>query len=601
MSVYDNSKALFFTGGTLPTGGVSPGELGAEIEAREAAISAEADARLVAMAAETEARANGDAVRPTAADLGATRYPGDEPSGIQGLAVDVVRRLIAGIAPDGRGWFPFGLDLSAGAMPRYPGDEMAALIDAANGVPVLGLPYEAGKAWLYGWDIDARVYPGDDIYVVGDDLAGTPFMGFDRATGRPWWIDQGGEGPQPRSSVEFVDPVTGVQPYMAIQSGEVIRYMDAAKWPTRMIGFEQRVINDQARAIAQTPDPALGIISFGGGTTYVQTPGNDYPWHALGADLLAADDGLDAQRAAVEFLMASDAAHKPLYSVFALSEPIGSTVEADALPGSSFRASIKAKVAAAKASAAAFGKSLYIDRIHLSLLEGDRTISQRAADLHYAGVGQDLAMELGTEAGQGALPVVVITQSFGDRANGISNVALAEGRLHWEHWSLRMVCATPRYPFALVPGMLGLHTPEAALKIAELQNLAATTVLSGQRWYPPSLESATISGSTITARFSSLTNSLDLRDPANHGFALRGDAASISSVTIAGLLATITLSTAPTGTDLHLDYAYGQTGDPGDGYAANRGSITDGWTQPSRHGGDLYRYALSNRVPVFAA
>src|SRR5690606_3191993 len=104
---------------------------------------------------------------------------------------------------DGRGWFPFGLDLSAGAMPRYPGDEMSVLMDAANRVPVLGLPHEAGKAWLYGWDIDARVYPGDDLYIVGDDLAGTPVMGFDRATGKPWWIDQGGEGSQPGSSVEF--------------------------------------------------------------------------------------------------------------------------------------------------------------------------------------------------------------------------------------------------------------------------------------------------------------------------------------------------------------------------------------------------------------
>ncbi|PWG67412.1 hypothetical protein DEM28_28680, partial [Enterobacter mori] len=70
------------------------------------------------------------------------------------------------------------------------------------------------------------------------------------------------------------------------------------------------------------------------------------------------------------------------------------------------------------------------------------------------------------------------------------------------------------------------------------------------------------------------------------GFIVSGN----SNVVISDLVVTFPADQPP----LRLNYAFGQTGDQGDGFAANRGSVTDSWAQPSAHGGTLHRYALSN-------
>ncbi|RMC33754.1 hypothetical protein [Paracoccus alkanivorans] len=541
-------------------------------------------------------------------------------SGIASLNLDPGNQIVAisedsagvptsGVTNDkGRLWSLFGLDMRGQQYIQDPGNNLSTFVESENGVPILAVETGNNRVWALGYQLDSPIDPGNNLIVLVDDLNGSPIIGWDAGTNALWIAgaseDGAGNG---GSTVKFVDPVTGVQPYMAIQSDAVIRYMDGAKWPGRLIGFEERMIGQLPLAIAQTPDPALGIVAFGGGTTYVQTPANGYPWHVLDTDLSAAGDNLEAQRAANEFLTGEDGENDTLYTIFALSEPVSSTVEADALSGSPARQSILGKVTAAQASAEAFGKRLYIDRIHLSLLEGQPNISQAAADLHYAGVSQDMALELATAAKQAALPITVVTQSFGTRDNGVSNVALAEGRLHWNHWSLGIVCATPRYPFPLVAGSPALHTETAALQIAELQNMAALAKLGGHGtgWFCPSLENATITGNVITAQFASMDDTIVIRDALNHGFTIDGDSAGavITDVSVSGVYATITLDIAPVdgGSGLFLNYAYGQTGDPGDGFAANRGSITDSWSMESRHGGTLYRYALSNRVAILAA
>ena len=45
---------------------------------------------------------------------------------------------------------------------------------------------------------------------------------------------------------------------------------------------------------------------------------------------------------------------------------------------------------------------------------------------------------------------------------------------------------------------------------------------------------------------------------------------------------------------------WGETGDRGDGYPANRGALTDSWAQTSRmvSGATLYRYARAGRALV---
>ena len=68
---------------------------------------------------------------------------------------------------------------------------------------------------------------------------------------------------------------------------------------------------------------------------------------------------------------------------------------------------------------------------------------------------------------------------------------------------------------------------------------------------------------------------------------------------VVGSAVAITMSAVPDGA-LTVDYAYGRSGDQGDGFTANRGSLTDSWSQASRmiSGETLYRYARSGRAIV---
>ncbi|MDB6455225.1 hypothetical protein [Falsirhodobacter sp. 20TX0035] len=86
-----------------------------------------------------------------------------------------------------------------------------------------------------------------------------------------------------------------------------------------------------------------------------------------------------------------------------------------------------------------------------------------------------------------------------------------------------------------------------------------------------------------------------------HGFAVAGvtNGATIESVAVSGTNVLITMTAEPLG-DLTVRYAWGQTGDRGDGFTANRGSLTDQWSQASRlvSGATHYRYARSGRAPI---
>lgn len=446
-------------------------------------------------------------------------------------------------------------DISLGK-PRWPGDTLIPVIVNANGVT------------LVGYD------PVQKVVVPG--------------------ASAGGGG----AAIEFVEPKSAKNAWMAIKSGDVIKYM-SNQWAGRTIGFEEW----NGKSIAETKSLAVGVVAFGGGTIPVLGGDNDYPYHITGVDGLPLEDHSEGQRAAEEYLRYQDARHDVLPTTVGITQPLSSITEAEALNGSTARAALAEKVSAYVATLAGFGKTLYIDRIHLALLEGSQGTSQVAADLHYAGVAQDMRIELGTITEQGAMPVPVVCQSFGTRTNGTSEVILAEGRLHWAHWALAFVVATPRYPFLLVDGMAALHTPEAAEQIAELQNLGAMARLSNKDWYCPSLEEAVLVGTTIRARFVSMTGALAFADAAKHGFALRGatNGVTITSASVDGLFVNLPLSAPPEGDSLHLDYAFGETGDRGDGLAANRGTLHDGWSYASRTGATLRRFAYSNRVIVKTA
>ena len=487
-----------------------------------------------------------------------------------------------------------------------PGDDLIwasgtngdALLTRADGVTrgtflaedILGLD-ETSSA------LAAPPAPGDYIVALVDDLAGNIVVGIDVRDGSLWPAGAGGSG---GSTVEFVDPDNQGDAWNSIQTtddhGEVIRYL-SRQWRETW-GYEKR----GDITLAQSPNPAIGIVAFGGGSSAVARPIPDgFPFHVVDQTLVHPEDGQAASAAAAAWLEGEYSARRGLPTVVALTQVVGSTVEADALAGSAPREALRAKVAAARTALAAWGKDLFVDRIGLALLEGAPATGQATADLHYAAVANSIRAEIAEAAGQVPMPVVVVSQSAGTRTDGTSAVILAEGNLDWAHWSLGLIVATPKYPFPLQAGSPAALTPEAAMQVSELEALAVTERLAARDWYGPTIGAqASLSGAVITVPFTAMS-ALVIRDPANHGFAVDGVAngATIASVAVSGTNARITMSAVPTGT-LTVRYAFGRIGDQGDGYPANRGSLTDSWSQPSRmvSGATLYRYARSGRAPV---
>lgn len=485
-----------------------------------------------------------------------------------------------------------------------PGDDFS-IVDGPNGSALVMRPDGVLRGSFLVRDIiDMADYsaalgvpgaPGDYIVPVIVDLEGKTILGINVNDGT-LWPSGGGGG----SSVTFVDPDNQGDAWNSIQTednhGTVIRYM-SRQWRETW-GFEKR----GSITLAQTPDPAIGILHFGGGSAAVVRPlADDFPFHIVNEQLIRPEDGLAASAAAAAWLEGEYAIRRGLPTVIALTQVLSSAVESDAAAGSPARNALRAKVIAARDAIAGWGKDLFVDRIGLALLEGAPTTGQATADLHYAAVGASMRAEIAEAAGQVPMPVLVVSQSAGTRTSGTSPVILAEGNLDWAHWSLGFIVATPKYPFPLQAGSPAALTPAGAMQVSELEALAVTERLAARDWYGPTIGAqATRSGAVITVPFTAMSD-LMLRNPAQHGFAVDGvtNGATISSVAVSGRNVLITMSAAPAGT-LSVRYAFGETGDRGDGYSANRGSLTDSWSQPSRmvSGATLYRYARSGRANV---
>lgn len=525
------------------------------------------------------------------------RTEGAQPPG-DGVVVVADRngKPLLGTMGDGTSYGLFKLNVSGA-----PGDSVSSLVEDAAGNVIFGFD-EHGNIFPGIREDDLNVTlaptgaPGDYIIPLILNADGTVAFGIDVRDGSPFPAAGGSGG----SAVSFVDPDNQGDAWNSIQTedehGEVIRYL-SRQWRETW-GYEKR----GGITLAQTPNPAIGILAFGGGSSAVVRPIADgFPYHVVNEALVHPEDGQAASAGAAAWLEGEYAARRGLPTVVALTQVVGSTVEADALAGSAPREALKAKVVAAREALALWGKELFVDRIGLSLLEGAPSTGQATADLHYAAVAASIRAEIADAAGQIPMPVVVVSQSAGTRTDGTSPVILAEGNLDWAHWSLGFVVATPRYPFALQAGASAALTPQSAMLVSELEALAVAERLAGRDWYGPTMGAqATRAGAVITVPFTTMSP-LVLRDPANHGFAVDGvtNGATIQSVAVSGQNALITMSAAPAGT-LTVRYAWGQTGDRGDGYPANRGSLTDNWSQASRMvpGATLYRYARAGRAPV---
>lgn len=367
------------------------------------------------------------------------------------------------------------------------------------------------------------------------------------------------------------------------------------QWNGRAFGYEQR----NRTTLAQSPEVAIGTVAFGGGSSGVTRPIADrMPFHLRDENLEVHEWDLAAEASGVAWLAGVDAQHHALSTVIAISEPRASMVEADGLPGSPLRTAVIDRVSKARENLQPWDKFLHVDRISLSLLEGTPDVSETVADYHYAAVAKGLQADIVDASGQIAVPKIVVSQSAGWRARGDFPLILAEGRLHWNHFSLDFIVATPRYPFRLMKGTVATLEPVDAMLVSELESRAVEAVHAGQDWYCPSLEEARIKETTIYARFAAMSD-LEL-DEGVHGFAVAG--CDVTDVSINGKVVQITLDRVPP-QDAFLTYAWGATEAGEQGYHANTGSLRDDWSDASRlrPNRQLYRYALAGRVPIRGA
>ena len=509
-------------------------------------------------------------------------WPGDDSTHVEGINGAALVTLSNGLT---RGTF-IADDIQPGAvngiLPIETVESLSTLVNPD------GTLHGALASDVSGW-------PGDWVTEDAIDQRGIVLRGYDTRDGTPY-PDVPDASPAPGGAVDFVDPGFHGEAWGAVQGANgVIKFLSTA-WAGEVIGFEQR----GTKVLADTGSIATGILAVGGGDVGLAREQRAYQYHALDEALEYRGGVNGACAAAAAYLSIEGAALRARPTTIALAEAVGSTVAADFLPGASRRVQLISRLAAAATALEAWDKRLVVDRIKLDLLSGALTTPHLTADNHYAAVGNGLRFEAAEATGQAMLPALLVSQSIGTRTDGTSPVILAEGRLDWNHFALGFVVVTPLYPFPLVDGTLATLTRDAALMVSEIEALAMFEITAGREWYCPSIEEAILSGSTITVRFATMSE-LVLRDPAKHGFTLSGvtNGATISGVSVAGNYATITLSAAPAGT-LTLNYAFGQTGDAGDGYAANRGSLTDSWSAESRAvpGSTLHRYARSGRVTV---
>lgn len=434
---------------------------------------------------------------------------------------------------------------------------------------------------------------GPDIIIA--DAAGTPLLWqyWGQPPAAAWSAGGGGTGDAGtvvRDLPGWIGNIWG-----GIDYGSSIRWMSDI-YGGRVMGFERRGGID----LAQSGDVAVGMVAYGGGMGTTHALPEAWRWHVRRPTLAHQGnaDAAEAQAALAQSRARAAGLANP--TVIAITSAVGSPVEADLVVGSAAYNAVLSGITQALSGLATWGKVLTVDRIEMSLLGAAQSTSQAAADLHYASVANELRGDIVELTGQGDAPLVVVSQSFGTRTDGASTVALAEAVLDRLHPTLGFVVVGPRYPYALASGSPSTLTAQSAALLRELMAYAVAERQSGRQWYCPEMQPATRSGATVTAPFNAMTD-LVLADPANHGFTLEGvtNGVTITAAAVSAKTVTLTLSGTPTGT-LFLRYAWGRTGDPGDGRAANRGSLRDGfaWVSEIDPTWTHYRHALAGRVTI---
>ncbi|MEL6807847.1 MAG: hypothetical protein AAFO97_08705 [Pseudomonadota bacterium] len=375
------------------------------------------------------------------------------------------------------------------------------------------------------------------------------------------------------------------------------RYM-SDQYEGQVMGFEER----REVTLGETHPLAVGMCALGGHAGVPRALPEDFRFHVVDAALSGRDAPTQAKSHGVVAQRLARQQRHAYRTIIALSEAQPGIVADEGRPGSPLYQSLIDRIAAARAVLADWNKTLFVDRIALSLLSGAPDTPQAAALQHYGDVAHAIRMDAARAAGQASPPHIVVSQSAGIATDGTSEVILAEGQLDIAHPALGIIVATPIYPFALMEDMPATLDPQAAMLVDELEALAIAAVQDNTTWYCPSLRTAHVNGRTIKATFSALSDLV--LDDGPHGFALlcKGAAPSITNVSVQGHEVIVKLD-GDVPADARLSYAWGATQKQNTGRFANAGSLRDQWSRPSVMAPDqtLHRYALAGCVAVLPA
>ena len=590
-------------------------------KADDADVIAETAARQLEISAEIAARAEGDQIqlnralakRSSGQSRGERAAMWSERNLDPLMAFDDLGRLVANLAPwsltlrDQPGRGDLGLTIFARESDNLP------LMRFGGGAFYLPLHSASlGSAWpqanrgevihLWGDELNPGVWrdgagrvhlAGEDRFAAMGDVLSLSDEIADLRDQVAAGTSTGHSGPNYRwPDVDAYD-VTG--------SGRWLGYL-SPQWR----GEARRYLVDTTTRCSIAAAPQLSLsLAVGQGWVSVDAVANDQPFHALAYD--AEDDELislnrlglagaaQAHRNSIAW-----ADRRALRTVASGSVALASAPMADWLAS---KPALDNWLTKATASATAWGMSASLRSLILCAGSGDLSTDPDDAALALVDFVGQVTDSAATITGQTDSCILLATQFCGDRDNGDYTGTLALAKVLDLDPYLPIYPLTPLYPYPL-RALSSAPTDEAISDIAALAACAIEELEAGRQWYGPRMVAASRVGTSVTVNFEALSNLVaDSYGPtvANLGFALRGatNGVTITAASISGKDVTLTLSGVPTGT-LHLDYAYGASGDRGDGFVANRGAIRDsfGRVHPNNPEKMLRRWAVSDRLAL---
>ncbi len=203
-------------------------------------------------------------------------------------------------------------------------------------------------------------------------------------------------------------------------------------------------------------------------------------------------------------------------------------------------------------------------------------------------------------------PVFLITAEAGTQQISTHPVMLAQWQLAWAHAPHRLALPAPGYMFEQT--RFARPTEAARVRMAEMDAHAITALARRRDWFCPQILLAESRGKEVRVTLRAMGD-LVIEDRfgagPSCGFSVKSAGKPYQVKSVArdaddAQALILTLDRALTAR-AELAYAYGAETPSPDAYPANRGSIRDSWSTPSRaEGGLLHRWALPALIPIHA-